>query len=144
MSKLTPSFASHAKLYMVRGRETRITLRYLPDAVPPTDQLVGLLFSDGGPSIGTNLKIMGRRSCSKYRSSRGVRPPGVEARIVHLSPQAVRRIAHRYPKPGLDGALFERPGRGSEERLDASEKQHMTTTNWIGRWTKNMSMALRR
>ena len=32
------------------------------------------------------------------------------ARIVHLSPQAVRRIAHRYRQGGIAGALFERQG----------------------------------
>jgi putative transposase len=47
------------------------------------------------------------------------------ARIVHLSPQAVRRIAHRYQKAGLEGALYERQGRGSQELLDASEKQRV-------------------
>jgi transposase len=49
----------------------------------------------------------------------------VVARIVHLSPQAVRRIAHRYQKAGLQSALYERQGRGSQELLDASEKQRV-------------------
>ncbi len=49
----------------------------------------------------------------------------VVARIVHLSPQAVRRIAHRYQKGGLEGALYERQGRGSKELLNASEKQRV-------------------
>src|SRR6202041_249819 len=47
----------------------------------------------------------------------------VVARIVHLSPQAVRRIAHRYHRGGLDQALYERSGRGSKELLDSSEKE---------------------
>jgi putative transposase len=47
------------------------------------------------------------------------------ARVVHLSPQAVRRIAHRYQKGGLENALYERQGRGSKEVLDASEKQRV-------------------
>ena len=49
----------------------------------------------------------------------------VVARIVHLSPQAVRRIAHRYQNAGLEGALYERQGRGSQELLAASEKQRV-------------------
>jgi putative transposase len=49
----------------------------------------------------------------------------VVAGIVHLSPQAVRRIAHRYEKAGLEGALYERQGRGSQELLDNSEKQRV-------------------
>jgi putative transposase len=49
----------------------------------------------------------------------------VVAKIVHLSPQAVRRIAHRYQQGGLDQALYERGGRGSKELLDPSEKQRV-------------------
>jgi putative transposase len=49
----------------------------------------------------------------------------VVAKIVHLSPQAVRRIAHRYLQGGLDQALYERSGRGSKELLDSSEKQRV-------------------
>src|SRR5580704_18134268 len=49
----------------------------------------------------------------------------VVARIVHWSPQAVRRIAHRYQQGGLDQALYERSGRGSKELLDSSEKQRV-------------------
>src|ERR1039458_8893187 len=47
----------------------------------------------------------------------------VVAKIVHLSPQAVRRIAHRYLQGGLDQALYERSGRGSKELLDRSEER---------------------
>ena len=35
-------------------------------------------------------------------------------RMVHLSPQAVRRIAHRYRHGGLESALYERAGRGAK------------------------------
>jgi putative transposase len=49
----------------------------------------------------------------------------VVAKIVHLSPQAVRRIAHRYQQGGLEQALYERAGRGSKELLDPSEKQRV-------------------
>src|ERR1700730_18019752 len=54
----------------------------------------------------------------------------VVARIVHLSAQAVRRIAHRYQKAGLEGALYERQGRGSQELLNASEKQRVIEMGW--------------
>jgi transposase len=49
----------------------------------------------------------------------------VVARIVHFSPQAVRRIAHRYQQGGLDQALYERQGRGAQELLDPAEKQRV-------------------
>ena len=64
------------------------------------------------------------RAIALEQLTAGQTAPGV-ARIVHLSPQAVRRIAHRYQKAGLEGALYERQGRGSQELLDASEKQRV-------------------
>lgn len=54
----------------------------------------------------------------------GLTAPAV-ARIVHLTPQAVRRIAHRYQRGGLPSALYERQGRGAEPLLDPSEKQQL-------------------
>ena len=54
----------------------------------------------------------------------GVTAPAV-ARIVHLSPQAIRRIGHRYMQGGLDRALYERQGRGARELLDAAAKQRI-------------------
>jgi len=56
--------------------------------------------------------------------SLGLSAPAV-ARIVHLTPQAVRRIGHRYRRGGLPSALYERPGRGAEPLLDTSEKQRI-------------------
>lgn len=47
------------------------------------------------------------------------------ARIVHLSPQAVRRIAHRYRQGGIVRALFERQGRGAKQLLEVAEKQRI-------------------
>ena len=47
------------------------------------------------------------------------------ARIVHLSPQAVRRIAHRYRQGGIEGALFERQGGGAKQLLEVAEKQRI-------------------
>src|SRR5580704_6376408 len=64
------------------------------------------------------------RAIALEQLSSGQAAPGV-AKIVHLSPQAVRRIAHRYQQGGLDQALYERGGRGSKELLDLSEKQRV-------------------
>jgi putative transposase len=64
------------------------------------------------------------RAIALEQLSLGVTAPAV-ARILHLSPQAVRRIAHRYREGGLERALYERPGRGARELLDASEKQRI-------------------
>jgi putative transposase len=62
------------------------------------------------------------RAIALEQLSLGHTAPSV-ARIVHFTPQAVRRIAHRYLKGGLSGALFERQGRGTRELLDTSQKQ---------------------
>jgi putative transposase len=64
------------------------------------------------------------RALALEQLSLGWTAPAV-ARIVHLTPQAVRRIGHRYQRGGLEGALFERQGRGAEALLDASAKQRI-------------------
>ena len=64
------------------------------------------------------------RAIALEQLTAGQTAPAV-ARIVHLSPQAVRRIAHRYEQGGLEQALYERPGRGAAELLDHSAKQRV-------------------
>jgi transposase len=64
------------------------------------------------------------RAIALEQLNAGQTAPAV-ARIVHFSPQAVRRVAHRYLQGGLDLALYERQGRGSKELLDPSEKQRV-------------------
>jgi transposase len=64
------------------------------------------------------------RALALEQLSLGLSAPAV-ARIVHLTPQAVRRIGHRYRRGGLQSALYERPGRGAEPLLDTSEKQRI-------------------
>ena len=64
------------------------------------------------------------RALALEQLSHGATAPTV-ARIVHLTPQAVRRIGHRYQRGGLEGALYERQGRGAEQLLDASQKQRI-------------------
>ena len=74
-----------------------------------------------GPGFGGSVVL---RAIALEQLAAGQTAP-VVARIVHLSAQAVRRIAHRYQKAGLEGALYERQGRGSQELLNASEKQRV-------------------
>ena len=47
------------------------------------------------------------------------------SKVIPLSPQAIRRLGHRYEERGLDGALFEKPRPGADEVLDASQKQRI-------------------
>jgi hypothetical protein len=82
--------------------------------------LLGVPPSSGG---GIQVRVV-LRAIALEQLKAGQTAP-VVAGIVHLSPQAVRRIAHRYQQKGLEGALYERGGRGSKELLDASEKQRV-------------------
>ena len=47
------------------------------------------------------------------------------ATFVKLTPQAVRKIAHRYQHGGLEEALYDRARPGAKELLSASEKQRI-------------------
>jgi DNA-binding transcriptional LysR family regulator len=47
------------------------------------------------------------------------------ARAVGLTPQAVRLIAQRYQRGGVDAAIYEGPRPGAEEVLNPSEKQRI-------------------
>jgi putative transposase len=47
------------------------------------------------------------------------------ARAIPLTPQAIRRIGHRYLEAGLDGALYEKQRPGATEVLDATQKQRI-------------------
>lgn len=47
------------------------------------------------------------------------------AKVVPLTPQAIRRLGHRYQQAGLDGALYEKQRPGAAEVLDANQKQRI-------------------
>jgi putative transposase len=47
------------------------------------------------------------------------------AKLVPLTPQAIRRLGHRYQQAGLDGALYERQRPGAAEVLDTNQKQRI-------------------
>ncbi len=64
------------------------------------------------------------RALALQQLTLGLTAPAV-ARIVHLTPQAVRRIGHRYRRGGLPSALYERQGRGAEPLLDPSAQQRI-------------------
>src|SRR5690348_7135312 len=64
------------------------------------------------------------RGLALEQLSRGLTAPAV-AKFVHLTPQAVRRIAHRYKQGGLESALYERQGRGADPLLEESQQQRI-------------------
>jgi transposase len=63
------------------------------------------------------------------------------AKVVQLTPQAIRRLAHRYQQVGLDGALYEKQRPGAAEVLDTNQKQRIIAMVCSGppegqaRWT---------
>ena len=64
------------------------------------------------------------RALALLHLHRGASAPDV-ARLVQLSPQAVRKIAHRYRQGGVAGALYERARPGAAEVLEPGEKQRI-------------------
>jgi hypothetical protein len=49
----------------------------------------------------------------------------LSAQVIPLSPQAIRRLGHRYQQAGLDGALYEKHRPGAAEVLDTNQKQRI-------------------
>ena len=47
------------------------------------------------------------------------------AKTIPLTPQAIRRLGHRYQSTGLEGALYEKQRPGAAEVLDHSQKQRI-------------------
>ena len=45
------------------------------------------------------------------------------AKVIPLTPQAIRRLGHRYRQSGLESALYEKQRPGAAEVLEASQKQ---------------------
>jgi putative transposase len=64
------------------------------------------------------------RALALEQLSLGLTAPTV-AKIIHWTPQAVRRIGHRYKRGGLESALYERQGRGAEPLLAEAQKQRI-------------------
>jgi len=47
------------------------------------------------------------------------------AKTIPLTPQAIRRLGHRYQNSGLEGALYEKQRPGAAEVLDHTQKQRI-------------------
>src|SRR5215471_16378403 len=57
------------------------------------------------------------RALALMQLAKGVPAPQI-ARVVPLTPQAIRELAHRYRKGGLEPALYEKRRPGAAELLD--------------------------
>src|SRR4051812_38506301 len=47
------------------------------------------------------------------------------ADVIPLTPQAIRKIGHRYETEGLAGALYDKPRPGAAQVLEDSQKQRI-------------------
>ena len=64
------------------------------------------------------------RALALLQMSKGVSAPQI-ASVVPLTPQAIRRIGHRYEQNGLAGALYERDRPGAAVLLEESQRQRI-------------------
>jgi transposase len=64
------------------------------------------------------------RAVALWQLAKGVSAPRISS-VIPLTPQAIRRIGHRYQKGGLDPALYERQRPGAAAVLGESQKQRI-------------------
>ena len=80
------------------------------------------------------------RAVALLQLARGVSAPRV-AGVVPLTPQAIRKIGHRYQEGGLEGALYEKQRPGAAALLEDSQKQRIIAMvcsdppEGLARWT---------
>jgi len=80
------------------------------------------------------------RAVALLQLAQGVSAPRIAA-VVPLTPQAIRKIGHRYQEGGLDGALYEKQRPGAAALLADSQKQRIIAMvcsdppEGLARWT---------
>jgi transposase len=88
--------------------------------VAPKDQKeLAELLSGGVQQVRVVLRALALRQLAE-----GGSPPQI-AKVVALTPQAIRNIGHRYQHGGLESALFEKQRPGATAVLDNSQKQRI-------------------
>jgi len=64
------------------------------------------------------------RALALLQLAKGASAPRISS-VVPLSPQAIRKVGHRYLEGGLEPALYEKQRPGATTVLDASQKQRI-------------------
>jgi putative transposase len=64
------------------------------------------------------------RAVALSQRAKGVSAPRISS-FVPLTPQAIRKVGHRYQQGGLERALYEKERPGAAEVLDESQKQRI-------------------
>jgi hypothetical protein len=64
------------------------------------------------------------RALALLQLAKGASAPRI-SRVVPLTPQAIRKVGHRYREGGLEAALYEKQRPGAAAVLDDSQKQRI-------------------
>jgi len=64
------------------------------------------------------------RALALLQLAKGTSAPRI-SEVVPLTPQAIRKVGHRYENGGLETALYDKPRPGPEPILDDSQKQRI-------------------
>jgi transposase len=64
------------------------------------------------------------RALTLLQLAKGVSAPSI-SKVVPLTPQAIRKVGHRYQDSGLEAALYDKQRPGAEPILDDSQKQRI-------------------
>src|SRR5262252_508456 len=64
------------------------------------------------------------RALALLQLAKGISAPRI-AGFIPLTPQAIRKVGHRYQEGGLERALHEKPRPGAAEVLDDNQKQRL-------------------
>ena len=64
------------------------------------------------------------RALALLQLAKGLSAPRI-AGFIPLTPQAIRKVGHRYQEGGLERALYEKPRPGAAEVLDDNQKQRL-------------------
>ena len=64
------------------------------------------------------------RAIALLQLARGLSAPGISG-VIPLTPQAIRKVGHRYEQGGLDRALYEKDRPGATAVLEDSQRQRI-------------------
>ena len=64
------------------------------------------------------------RALALLQLAKGASAPSISG-VIPLTPQAIRRLGHRYQKGGLESALYEKQRPGAAAVLESSQKQRI-------------------
>src|SRR5260370_33289112 len=94
--------------------------RPVPIQIKPKDtQTIAQLLKHGVQQARVILRALALRQLGQ-----GFTAPHV-GEMLPLTPKAIREIAHRYNRNGLEAALYDKPRPGAKQILDAAQKQRI-------------------